>query len=253
MAPTYVNDWHANSTNQATLSVSPATQGNLMALAIEANNTGTRVASVSGGGVSAWHLVTYNSGTAHEELWEGTVTSTGASSITVTYIATPGASCDLDAQEFTAGLGANTNWFVTNSNTINNSASTTITYPSLRASGTNGLYWGYARSAGTGSAGSTSGFSYTVTGASNVVTYNPTMTSGSTYQPTASNTNNSSHAVAMIVMASISSLNVIGSSQLSGNVTSPVVFGAASNMQGAFHIEMPPASTPLTSTQPTIW
>lgn len=219
-AVTNVNDWHNNGVSLATLNVSPATTGNLMALAVEITSTSYNVTSVSGGGVTNWHLVKANNGSAHEEIWEGTVTSTGASTITVAYSGTPGVNVDLDAEEFTAGLGAGTNWFVTASGAVNNGTSTTLTYPSLTATQTNGLYWGYGRSAATGSGGSTSGFNYTVTGSTNVVAYNPSMAAGITYSPTANNSGTVlSDGIAMIISPSVGGANIDNTLQVGGAST----------------------------------
>ncbi len=240
-APSAVQEWDNQASSLTTLSVAPHTVGNLMALAIKDN---VYVASVSGGGVSQWHVVTRHDGNLHEEIWEGTVTTTGASAITVTYRTTPGINCELAAQEFTSGLGANTNWFVAAQGSITNVASTTMTYPTLKAPETGGLYWGYGYTGGTGSAGSTSGFSYKVTSVgTNVIAYDPTMAAGTSYSPTATTTSAVSDAVAMIITASVSSLNINGSTQLNGDVTSPVVIQGTSNSTGAFQIQNASGST----------
>ena len=56
-------------------------------------------------------LKAYQDGGHDIELWLGTITSPGSSTMKVTYTADlRGADTDLVAQEFTAGLGAATSW-----------------------------------------------------------------------------------------------------------------------------------------------
>ena len=102
-------------TTTETVSVSPAAVGNVLALAVEEKfpgGTPFTVSTVSGGGVTTWHRS--NGGpttdTQHgQELWWGTVTTAGASTITVTYSSVPGtanSAASLDVQEFHSSLGS---------------------------------------------------------------------------------------------------------------------------------------------------
>ncbi len=242
-APSYVNEWEANSTSgYPTISAfSPTTIGDVMVVAIK-TVPGNKVTSVTDTDVSAWHYVTYNNGNVHEELWYGTITSTASTTMTFNSISgtpcTAGVSCEIVAEEFTAGLGANTNWFATTSNTTTTgSPSSTISFPSLKATVTNGLYWGFAYSGGTAGSCITGGFTCLTTPKGNDVIYDPTMVNGTTYSPTANNTSNVYDTLGMILVASTSNLNVVGTTQLNGAVTSPVVFANSVNSATAFQIQ----------------
>jgi len=224
-APTYVNEWDNFSSGRTTLSVSPATAGDLMVMGVKCLNDCGHVASVSGGGVTTWNLVKAFTSNEHEELWEGTVTTTGASTVTVTYTATPSSNCELAVEEFTAGLGASTNWTVETSGT-NSGSSATANYPSLTATQTNGLYFGYSWGGSNATGGSTSGFTYYTTSNHDELIYNPTTTNGTTYSPTSTLTSSAGwDTLGMIIAPSVggltdnNTLTVGGTSTFSNGVT----------------------------------
>ena len=129
--------------------------------------------------------------TAHgydAQIWYGTVTTTGSSTITVNY---PGGApsdwIEFNAQEFSSSAGSGTTWGVDHTGTQSNASSTTETFPSLSPSGSGELYFGYADAiGGYPSVGSTSGFTYGITSGANVVAYDTNVSSPSAYQPTAS-------------------------------------------------------------------
>ncbi len=244
VAPTYVNEAHSNGSGVHTLSFTPTNIGDLVILATK-GNLNNRIVSVSGGDVTTWHLVTYNDGVLHEEIWEGVATSTtGGATITANYstsCSVGGSGCEMVAQEFSSTLGASTNWNVTTAGQQTNSASLTLTYPSLTASENGGLYWGYGYTNGTGAAGSTPGFSYwPIPTTTNVVAYDPTMVKGTTYSPTAvanTGTTVTSDAVAAIITATSSSVNIDGATSLEGPVTSPLMVNSGSNLTNAFQVQ----------------
>jgi len=157
VAPSFVAQGHNSGSGVNTIaSYSPGAVGE-RGSAYYQGQLNSRIVSVSGGGVSQWKLVTYNNGAIHEEMWMGVVTATGSSTITATY---NGGSCvgacEATVDEFSSTLGASANWFATNANQRSNGSSTTITYPTLTASETNGLYIGYGYTETvSGSAGST--------------------------------------------------------------------------------------------------
>ncbi|HEY2003645.1 MAG TPA: hypothetical protein VGH44_00845 [Candidatus Saccharimonadia bacterium] len=197
----FLHDWTTNGMNQATVAVAPSIVGDLMTLAIGTSATAISVTGVSGGGVSGWHHVVSHLGTGFVDLWEGSVTTTGASTVTITYSATPANNVDLDVEEYSAGVGTNGNWVVTASNTISNSSSTTLTFPSVVATWNNSLYVGYVRTSSLASAGSTSGFSYHITSSTNVVADDPSAMAGLAYAPSATSSGSgTSDGVAMIVL-----------------------------------------------------
>ncbi len=217
-----VQEWDAHATSLATLAVSPHTVGNLMILSVDTNNN-TTVATVSGGGVTNWtlvHAVTDGFNAQRQELWRGSVSTTGASTITVTYTVTPGTTTELVAQEFTAGLGANTNWSVTSANHYSfTGSSTTVTFPSLTAAQSGELYWGYTGIPYTPTIGSTPGFTYKITGNGNFVTYDTNALAGITYAPTATQSSaGTSLGEALLISASLSTtLNVNSGAIVTGS------------------------------------
>jgi len=135
------------------------------------------VASVSGGGAT-WQKLTNTVDGVDVELWLGTVTTTGSSTITVSYSGSiSSTSVELSAQEYTSSTGPTTVWSSdVVGNAHNDSSSTTVTFPSLTPSTSGELYVGYARVQNTGAAGSTSGFTYDVTSPNtNVYIFNPSV------------------------------------------------------------------------------
>ncbi len=174
-------------TNLASLSVSPQANGDALLLAVAIDNPSVSVSSVSGGG-SSWtklETITDSTNNRDDELWLGTVTSTGSSSISVTFSATPNSWVELSSEEFTAGLGSNTVW---SKDSAANSSSTTnttaLSYPSLAASGSLELYLGFTELENVASSGTSAGFTYQTTSSNNQIAYD-TDVSGSV-APTAS-------------------------------------------------------------------
>jgi len=136
------------------------------------------------------------------EIWFGKVTTTGSSTITVTWSGSiAGHNAEYGAQEFTAGYGSNTVWATDKTGTLNQSSSTTVPFPRLTPSGSGELYFGYAGVANTASAGSTSGFTYAVTAENNVATYDPNV-SGAVSPTAAQSPAGVSSSVAVLLSAS---------------------------------------------------
>jgi RHS repeat-associated protein len=157
-----------------TLSVSPVNIGDIEALAIQGQpESSPVVASVSGGGVSTWSKAIAYPGSATSsdiEIWWGKVTSTGSSTITVTWTGSNPSYRELDAQEFTAGSGAT--WSVDKTGDASNSSATSYNMASLTPSGSSELYYGLAVVGGdTATAGSTSGVTYNVDDNGNLLAY----------------------------------------------------------------------------------
>src|SRR6185312_8219621 len=176
----------ADAAGVSSLSVQPVTGGDALVLSVKITSATASVASVTGGGVTSWtKLVSFHDNSGRDiELWLGTVTATGTSSIRVGYSASVGSSdVELVAQEFTAGLGSATLWAKDAAAGQNNASSTSIAYPSLTASGPGELYVGYARSPNSESAGSTPGFTYHQSYEANTVVFDPNVSG--TAAPTA--------------------------------------------------------------------
>ncbi|HEY5026038.1 MAG TPA: IPT/TIG domain-containing protein [Acidimicrobiales bacterium] len=174
-----------------TLAVSPQNVGDVLVLAVKAN-MGAFGETMSGGGVGrGWALDTgelLGFDGVDLELWIGTVTTTGASTITadfgtdVTSVAT-----GLAAQEFSSSLGSAAMWTAGNyccaPGLRTTTASSTVTFSPGTPHGTDELYFGYAAVENSGSAGTTPGFSYATTSGGDVVAYDTDVSSA--VQPTA--------------------------------------------------------------------
>jgi hypothetical protein len=214
-------------TNQATQAITPNAIGDLETVAVECATTGVTVTGVSGGDVTTWNLVTHNtSGVSIAYLYQGVVTSTGAGTITASYSGTPGATCELAAEEFASNIGSSTIWSVNATSAATGSSGTAITFPSENATQNGQMYLGYAALPSTGIVGSTTGFAYKVTGAGNLFTYDMNLASGSAYQPTATQTSsNTANQLAALISATsgTSSLTVNGGETV-GGTTSATAF-----------------------------
>ncbi len=173
------------SSGTTTLAVDPQHVGDALVLAAAINSAAT-ITAVSGGGATWTPLETTAPESAYgmTQLWLGTVTTTGSSTITVTYsTSVTGVWIDLSAQEYTNGTGSSTVWSEDTSGYQNpSSSSTSIALPSLSATSSGELYVGMAFTGGTPSAGSTSGFTYD-TPSYGLFVYNPS--SSGTVAPTA--------------------------------------------------------------------
>jgi hypothetical protein len=192
------------------LAVAPGNVGDAWVLAIHLESTWATISSVTGGGTTWRRIVgpfadnlSFPGG--DNELWGGVITTTGPSLITISGTSSLAhVNTFLDAQEFSAGLGASTKWAVdaTSWGAQNNAWSSAVSFPTLTSSpGSVDLYIGYAWVANTGSAGTTSGFSYRMDGSANVVAYNGGV-SGSVSPAAAQSPPGPSVSMAVLVKAS---------------------------------------------------
>lgn len=223
---TEVAEWDANATN--TLAISPSAVGDEIVFTTQIPTSGVTVSSISGGGVSNWTKTVVNNGNGtvnRVEMWVGTVTATGASTITVTYSSAPGTE-ELTATEFTAaGVNASTTWGVASTGAQINSASTTVTFPSLNSINSDELYVGYGQVQNPpAAAGTTPGFNYIVTSTQhNIITYNNSTNANTSYQPTAT-------------QYSSGESNVVGAI-LTAFVTSTAINNSTSVQQANFYVQ----------------
>jgi RHS repeat-associated protein len=196
----------------STLSVNPQHVGDALVLGISVNASNP-VTSVSGGGAT-WKFLARETGSylGNTELWLGTVTSTGSSTITVAYTTSIGSTyVDIAAQEFTDGTGVSTTWSEDTSGTLNNNGVTTVTLPTLTASTSGELYVGLAFTNNPVTAGSTSGFTYDSL-YSGLYTFNANMSG--TVTPTATMTSGYYGSVGVTLAASApSTISSVGSLQ----------------------------------------
>lgn len=201
-----------------TLAVAPAALGNLLVLAtwITTSSGAPTVSAVSGGGCpasgsglfGAWTRIlastqfTTPPATQRGDIWIGTATATGSSTITTTSSSGtwPGTN-GLFSQEFTSGGGQGTVWAADGSgSTKTNATSTTITFPTLTPAGPNRIYLGPGYAGGTGStSGGTAGYTVQLDANHNPFIYN---TSVSTVQsPTSVQTSSTSDAMGILITA----------------------------------------------------
>ena len=214
-------------TGLSTLAVGPQHVGDMIALTTLTWSGSVYPTSISGGGVTTWSKAVDYPVTAHgydAQIWYGTVTSTGSSTITVNY---PGGApsdwIEFNAQEFSSSAGSGTTWGVDHTGTQSNASSTTETFPSLSPSGSGELYFGYADAiGGYPSVGSTSGFTYGITSGANVVAYDTSVSSPSAYQPTASV---SPAEVSLALATTFTATGSGGCTTGSGSGSGPIVTG----------------------------
>jgi RHS repeat-associated protein len=198
----------------STLSVNPQHVGDALVLGVSVN-ANDPVSSVSGGGAT-WKFLARDTGSllGNTEFWLGTVTSTGSSTITVSYTSSIGSTyVDLVAQEFTDGTGASTTWTEDTSGGLNNNSTTTVTLPTLTASSSGELYVGLAFTGSAVTAGSNPGFTYDSL-SSGLYAFNPNMSG--TVTPTATMASSYYGSVGVTLSAhSSSTISAVGSLQQS--------------------------------------
>ncbi len=178
------------STGGSTLSVSPLTIGDAWVLAIRVSNSSINVSSITGGGAGGdWTKLAQVSDSVQNrdiEEWLAPISRTGSRVLTVHFSrAISRTRVELNAQEFTNGTGASTDWAEdVGTSTMNDTASSTITYPTLAPALSGELYVGFSRASSVSSAGSTPGFTYVSATPNNLFIYDPNVSSS--VSPTAS-------------------------------------------------------------------
>jgi len=205
------SDNHGYSSVVTTVSDSALTVGDLIVVTVQVPSTSATVTSITGGNASNWNRVAYKAGngTVHRvEMWMGTVTTTGSSTITVNSSDSLGNNDEITETEYTAsGVNAGTSWGADTEGTNLSSGSTTVSYPSLEPQSEGELYEGYAQVQNpSATAGSTAGFNYQATGQGNMEVYDPDVNPISIFSPTAyQSSSGQANTVAAIFTAYISS------------------------------------------------
>lgn len=196
---------YAQGPGMSSFTVSPQEAGDVLVGFIEIDPQPATVSSLSSNGVTWSRIYQFIGDDGKDyELWKGIVQASGTDTVTINFAGTVGTSdVKTGFQEFAAiNYGAATVWTVDASGTGGSATpTTTIQYPALTASGPGELYWGYGQTAGAGSEGSTPGFTYSVTPAHGVVTWN-TNASG-TIAPTATTSLATTHTIAVLLKASL--------------------------------------------------
>lgn len=151
---------NAVSGTSTTFSLTPSTAGDFILVSL-ANNS--QAASAVTSSRVTWTKLTSDfsftttSPTMWINHWIGTVNSTGADTVTVTYAGSMGGNNSrFDAREFHSSLG---NVALDQTGTVS-SAGGTANWATLTPAGSGRLYWGWSEDQGSAVAGSTSGFVY---------------------------------------------------------------------------------------------
>ncbi|HEU5002201.1 MAG TPA: IPT/TIG domain-containing protein [Actinomycetota bacterium] len=198
----YANNQPAATSIQA--DVSPVS-GDLVALAIEtkfpgATDTAFSVGGVTGGHVSSWHNAdSYftNDGVHEIELWWGEATSSGSSTVNVSFnpvttetMSDPESAESLDAVVFHSSKGSSTVWTADKTGEVDDgSSSRSPALPTLNPSSTAEGYFGYLAVSGNAGSGSTWGCVYGNDLRSNEVVAQPSVSAS--ISPTAVQDSNS--------------------------------------------------------------
>ncbi len=207
---------------KSTLSVNPQHVGDALVLSIGVFPSSPTVSSVSGGG-STWTRVSYTTASGDIEEWLGTITTTGSSTITVTFSGSiSGKQDELLAQEFSSSTGSSTTWALdVAGNATTSSNSTTVTMPTLSPSGSGELYVDYSAVDNSGAAGSTSGFTYDVTSEGSIFAYNPSVSSSVTPTASQSPTGTYTEAAALLTASGSGGGGTSSTTTLTASPSSP--------------------------------
>ncbi len=192
-------------TGVSSLSVSPKTVGDALVLTVKVTTSSATVSSVSGGGASWTKVSSYEDATSHDlEIWLGTVTAAGSTTINLAYSASVGSSSiELIAQEFTAGLGGASVWAKDVAAGQSNASSTTVASPTLTAASAGELYVSYSRCPNQVFAGSTTGVTYDPTALGNMFLFDSNLT-GSLSPTSTQSPASTSSAIGAVIRVSTS-------------------------------------------------
>jgi len=171
--------------NTSALTVNNQGTGNLLLVEVTNNNDNTVFCTGLTGGGATWTQV----GTAfpstgaapfpgYAVVFAGKVTATGAGTVTPSWSGTAPASYELDGHEFTSTAGS---WALDVQGNL--SVASGSDWPSLTPATGGELYFGAAQNNGSASAGSTSGYVYSVTPNGNGCAYNVSCPQGAATFP----------------------------------------------------------------------
>ena len=182
--------FNSESAMDASITVTPQKVGDLLVLSDQLHSTSIRVTAVSGGNAGSWQLAGQYVDTPNTltyQVWYAVATSVGSSKISLAYSATTTLPVELVVDSFTTSQAVA--WKVVASGGSSNTASSTVTFPTLTTGTAPGeLYWGASEEHGTGFAGSTPGYVYDQTSEANLFLYNSTLAPNSVTSPTGGET-----------------------------------------------------------------
>ena len=192
--------YSSTTTGGSSLSVTATAVNDLWVVYVGIGSNTVTCTGVSGGHATGWTNAVANwvdTFGITQSLWIGNMTSTGATTITCTFSGSvSGLTVDIDAQPFHSSLSS-PSWAVDAVGHQNNTASTTVTWPTLTpTAGLTDLYWGRAGTNGTGSS-PTSGYTLATDADGNLVIYNPGVSTSQS--PTCTQTSSKSAASAVLI------------------------------------------------------
>jgi hypothetical protein len=181
-----------------TLAITAAAVGGVVVFVSSISSTTISVSSVSGGGVGGqWTRIAgpgvATSHTRNLELWMGTLTATGAQTITITPSASVATTrVDLAAQQFISAAGASSAWSTDGAGAVqNNAAAAVVTWPTLTPTNSGRAYVGYGLGTATTTTTSPAGYTAVNDSFGNPFIYNtavPISAQAPTVTQTAGNT-----------------------------------------------------------------
>jgi hypothetical protein len=190
-----------STTGGTTLSVSPLNLGDLMVVTVE-TGAAVQVSSLSGGGVTTWtRALQWAPAGTDREIWYGTVTTTGASTITFALTGSTGThNIEYDAQEYHTSVPVT--WGLITSGQQTNASSTNMALPTLAPSTSNEVYVGLVVVPNTPTGGTTSGYMFTTTSWGNTFVSNADCTVAPQSPVATQNTAAASDTFAALFLAS---------------------------------------------------
>ena len=205
----------ARANAQATQAITTVAVGDIVIVSVEINSVSITVSSIADTNSRiTWHSSatiagTDSTDTAQCEMWYGTVTSVGTTTVTLTYSGSvTSILCRIFVDSWALASGHSTPWSVVNTGgPTRTGSSATITYPSVTSGSAGGLYEGFAKSnQGPPVAGSTTGFGYYAASGVDQICFNGSLAATTAYQPTASYspTNSATYVIAAIFAATAS-------------------------------------------------
>jgi len=200
---------NSESPGNSALTIDPANVGDLVVISMQVHSTAVLINGITGGHVGSWQKAeSYDNDvgdTLHYEVWWGVATGTGLAGVTISYSG-PASSYEIEliADSFSS---TSSTWSLVSAGGSSGSGSP-ATFPSLTSGAqAQQLYWGASEQESSGSAGSTSGFTYRVTGQKNCYLFNAALAPDSAYSPSCNvSGGNYWTAVGVIFSASVDSV-----------------------------------------------
>lgn len=236
-----------------TLSVTGTAIGDLWVVYVCVRSSSITATGISSPNTTGWTNVTGNwldgTGSANESIWIGKMTAAGADTLTVSFSGSvTGITNTIDAHPFHSSL-ASPSWTVDGTGGhLANSASTTVSFPTLAPSGSNPeLYWGHARVPGTATTPTPAGFATSNDSNGDPEIYRVSVSSS--VSPTLTQSSGTSQTIAIMVSDSSLTTVVTGADTGAGvdtatvAATSTVADTGAGADTGAASVAAPSADT----------